>query len=106
MTAMGVPGYKLPQWDDIQIMTAQMAVKPLLEDAPVATETVIGPDARKPLRLKIPLFVSDMSFGALSEEAKIALARAFDPLQEHALAPCEPGLRPIRFLHKLFQVIA
>lgn len=75
MTAMGVPGHKLPHWDDIQIMTAQMAVKPLFEDAPVATGTVIGPDARKPLELKIPLFVSDMSFGALSEEAKIALAR-------------------------------
>jgi glutamate synthase domain-containing protein 2/CDGSH-type Zn-finger protein len=75
MTAMGVPRYKLPQWDDIQIMTAQMAVKPLPEDEPVATETVIGPQARKPLSLKIPLFVSDMSFGALSEEAKVALAR-------------------------------
>jgi len=75
MTAMGVPRHKLPQWDDIQIMTAQMAFKPLMEDESVATETVIGPDARKPLSLKIPLFVSDMSFGALSEEAKIALAR-------------------------------
>ena len=39
------------------------------------TALVIGADARKPLVLKIPLFVSDMSFGALSEEAKIALAR-------------------------------
>jgi len=35
---------------------------------------VIGPNARKPLTLKIPLFVSDMSFGALSETAKVALA--------------------------------
>jgi glutamate synthase domain-containing protein 2 len=31
--------------------------------------------AKKPLRLKIPLSVSDMSFGSLSEEAKIALAK-------------------------------
>ncbi|MBL4821051.1 MAG: CDGSH iron-sulfur domain-containing protein [Gammaproteobacteria bacterium] len=75
MTAMGVPRHKLPHWDDIQIMTAQLAIKPLMEETPVATETVIGPSARKPLTLKIPLFVSDMSFGALSEEAKIALAR-------------------------------
>ena len=30
--------------------------------------------AKKPLRLDIPLFVSDMSFGALSEPAKVALA--------------------------------
>ena len=36
---------------------------------------MIGPNAAKPLRLEIPLFVSDMSFGALSEEAKVSLAR-------------------------------
>lgn len=46
----------------------------MLDDAPVATEVVIGPNAKKPLKFKIPLFVSDMSFGALSQEAKTALA--------------------------------
>jgi len=75
MTAMGVPRQELPHWDDIQLMTAQMAIKPLLEDIEVATQLVIGPMAKKPLKLKIPLFVSDMSFGALSYEAKIALAK-------------------------------
>jgi len=75
MAAMGVPRDQLPHWDDIQIMVAQMATKPLMEDHPVGTELIIGPEARKPLRLDIPLFVSDMSFGALSEEAKIALAK-------------------------------
>jgi len=75
MTAMGVPQYLLPKWDDLQIMVAQMATKPLMEDQLVETELVIGPQAKKPLVLKIPLFVSDMSFGALSEEAKTAMAR-------------------------------
>ena len=75
MTAMGVPRTQLPQWDDIQILTAQFSTKPLMEDVPVGTELVIGPNAAKPLRLEIPLFVSDMSFGALSEEAKVSLAR-------------------------------
>ncbi len=74
MTSMGVPRHLLPHWDDLQIMTAQMATKPLLEDQAVSTELIIGPEARKPLKLKIPLFVSDMSFGALSEEAKTALS--------------------------------
>ena len=72
--AMGVPRDKLPSWDDIQILTAQLHKAPLLEDAPVGTDVVIGPNAQKPLRLKIPLFVSDMSFGALSEPAKMSLA--------------------------------
>ncbi|KAA3628369.1 MAG: glutamate synthase [Proteobacteria bacterium] len=73
--AMGVPRKDLPHWDDIQILTAQFATKPLMDNDPVGTELVIGPRAAKPLTLKIPLFVSDMSFGSLSEEAKIALAR-------------------------------
>jgi len=75
MVAMGVPRKDLPHWDDIQILTAQLATKPLPDDVEVSTELVIGPRAGKPLKLDIPLIVSDMSFGALSEEAKIALAR-------------------------------
>lgn len=75
MGAMGVPRKDLPHWDDIQILPAQMARKPLLDEAQVATEVIIGPRAAKPLSLSIPLFVSDMSYGALSEEAKTALAR-------------------------------
>jgi len=75
MGAMGVPRKDLPHWDDIQILVAQLARKPLMDDAEVSTELVIGPKAKKPLTLKIPLFVSDMSFGALSQEAKTALAR-------------------------------
>lgn len=75
MGAMGVPRKDLPHWDDIQILAAQMARKPLLDDVDVGTSITIGPRAAKPLDLTIPLFVSDMSFGALSQEAKTALAR-------------------------------
>jgi glutamate synthase domain-containing protein 2/CDGSH-type Zn-finger protein len=75
MGAMGVPRKDLPHWDDIQILPAQMARKPLLDDVAVTTSVTIGPRAKKPLQLDIPLFVSDMSFGALSQEAKTALAR-------------------------------
>jgi glutamate synthase domain-containing protein 2/nitrite reductase/ring-hydroxylating ferredoxin subunit len=74
MAAMGVPLTELPRWGDIQLLTAQLARPPLLDDAEVATEVIIGPRARRPFRLDIPLFVSDMSFGALSQEAKVALA--------------------------------
>lgn len=75
MGAMGVPIPELPQWKDIQILAAQVATKPLMEEIPVNSELIIGPNAKKPLKLNTPLFVSDMSFGALSEEAKIALAK-------------------------------
>ncbi len=73
--AMGVPRRELPDWDDIQILTAQLHRMPLLDEHPVGTDVVIGPNANKPLTLRIPLFISDMSFGALSEPAKIALAQ-------------------------------
>jgi glutamate synthase domain-containing protein 2/nitrite reductase/ring-hydroxylating ferredoxin subunit len=73
--AMGVPRTDLPKWDHIQVLTAQLHRLPLFDEDEVNTETFIGPKAQKPLQLDIPLFVSDMSFGALSEEAKVALAK-------------------------------
>lgn len=73
--AMGVPRTLLPSWDSIQINTAQLAKMPLLDDEAVTTSVTLGGRAAKPLALDIPLFVSDMSFGALSLEAKTALAR-------------------------------
>lgn len=74
VAAMGVPRAELPKWEDIQVLTAQLHTLPLLDDAHVGTDVVIGPNAAKPLHLELPILVSDMSFGALSEEAKIALA--------------------------------
>jgi len=74
VSAMGVPLDQLPKWEDIQLLTAQLHRLPLLDEEPVVTKVMIGPNAKKPLVLDRPLFVSDMSFGALSEEAKVALA--------------------------------
>ena len=93
MGAMGVPGSELPQWSDIQILAAQFARKPLMENIPVGTDLIIGPNAKKPLRLNIPLFVSDMSFGALSEEAKIALATGAE-LAGTGICSGEGGMLP------------
>ena len=72
--AMGVDRTTLPKWEDIQFLPAQLATRPLMDDDLVDTTIIIGPNAEKPLVLKLPIFVSDMSFGALSREAKIALA--------------------------------
>jgi len=93
MAAMGVPAHELPKWDDIQFVTKQLYEVPLLDDAPVATDIVIGKHAKKPLKLDIPLFVSDMSYGALSEEAKIALAKGAE-LAGTAICSGEGGMLP------------
>ncbi len=93
VSAMGVPLTDLPRWQDIQLLTAQLARLPLLDDTPVESRVVIGPGAAKPLALEIPLFVSDMSFGALSEEAKIALARGAE-LAGTGICSGEGGMLP------------
>lgn len=92
-SAMGVPLNELPKWNDIQILTAQIAKKPLLDDDDVSSELIVGPKAKKPLKLKIPIFVSDMSFGALSEEAKIALAKGAE-LAGTGICSGEGGMLP------------
>jgi len=73
--AMGVDRTTLPQWNDLLFLPAQLSKTPLLDSAEVDSRVVIGKKAKKPLALEIPMFVSDMSFGSLSREAKIALAR-------------------------------
>jgi glutamate synthase domain-containing protein 2 len=90
---MGVPRDRLPRWEDIQLLTAQLHRVPLLDEEPVGTDVVIGPNAAKPLRLRIPLLVSDMSFGALSEEAKVALASGAE-LAGTGICSGEGGMLP------------
>ncbi|MGB6995768.1 MAG: glutamate synthase-related protein [Thermoanaerobaculia bacterium] len=93
VAAMGVPRKELPGWEDLQFVTAQLARVPQLDDVEVGTELVIGPKAKKPLRLEIPLFVSDMSFGALSFEAKVALAKGAE-LAGTGICSGEGGMLP------------
>ena len=72
--AMGVSELS-PSWDDILILGAQLDPMPLENHEEVETETIIGRHAKMPLVLKSPIYISHMSFGALSKEAKIALAK-------------------------------
>ncbi len=91
--AMGVSRTELPVWEDLQFVTAQLATVPQLDDTEVGTELVIGPQAAKPLRLEIPIFVSDMSFGALSFESKVALAKGAE-LAGTGICSGEGGMLP------------
>jgi glutamate synthase domain-containing protein 2 len=73
--SMGVDRNTLPKWESIQFLPAQLSKRPLFDEDDVETKVKIGSRAAKPLVLSMPIFVSDMSFGALSEEAKIALSK-------------------------------
>lgn len=83
----------MPGWDNIYILGAQLDPMPLDEHAAVSTRTVIGPNAKKPLILENPVYISHMSFGALSREAKIALAKG-SAMAGSAMCSGEGGILP------------
>jgi methylamine---glutamate N-methyltransferase subunit C len=80
-------------WDDILIKGAQLARTPRNEHDPVNTRTVIGPGAKQPLVIETPVYVSHMSFGALSREVKIALAKG-SAAARTAICSGEGGILP------------
>lgn len=65
----------MPSWDDILILGNQLNLQPLESDVDVNTRTIIGKNAKKPLIIESPIYITHMSFGALSRETKIALAK-------------------------------
>ena len=83
----------IPSWDDILILGAQLNPPPLMEHDEVDTTTVIGKHAKKPMVLKNPVYVSHMSFGALSKETKVALARG-SAMAGSAMCSGEGGILP------------
>ena len=80
-------------WDQILIKGAQLAKIPLDHDQPVNTETIIGPRAKRPLVINMPVYVTHMSFGALSREVKIALAKGSAAVKT-AMCSGEGGILP------------
>ena len=85
------PEIPLPDWDDITIHGAQLAVLPVNEDEDISLKTVIGPAAKHPLELSMPVYITHMSYGALSAEAKRALAKG-SALAQTAMCSGEGGI--------------
>ena len=83
----------MPGWDDILLLGTQLNPPPLEDNAPVETRTVIGKHAKKPMVLESPVYISHMSFGALSKETKIALAKG-SALAKTAMCSGEGGILP------------
>jgi len=83
-------------WDDILIKGAQLSKVPLNLDQPVNTKTVIGPRAAHPMEIDSPVYITHMSFGALSKEAKVALAKGSGAVKT-AMCSGEGGILPESF---------
>jgi glutamate synthase domain-containing protein 2 len=87
-TEVTVPGF-----DSLLFLPGQMAHLPLLDGEPVDLNCVVGPRARRPLQLRIPVYISHMSYGSLSPESKTAMATG---AQRFGTAICsgEGGMHP------------
>ena len=83
----------MPNWDDILLLGAQLNPPPLHDGDAVDTVTVIGKHAKKPMVLQSPIYISHMSFGALSREVKIALAKG-SAMAKTAMCSGEGGILP------------
>lgn len=83
----------VPNWDDILLLGAQLNPPPLDDAESVDTVTVIGKHAKKPMILNSPVYISHMSFGALSREVKIALAKG-SAMAQTAMCSGEGGILP------------
>ncbi len=83
----------MPNWDDILILGAQLNPPPLDEHEEIDTTTIIGTNAKRPMVLKNPVYISHMSFGALSKETKVALAKG-TAMAGSAMCSGEGGILP------------
>ncbi len=64
-------------FDDLVFVPAQLSKKPVdyyLEE--ISSKTIIGKNSKKPIEIETPIIIGAMSFGAISREAKTALAKA------------------------------
>ncbi|WP_378956494.1 FMN-binding glutamate synthase family protein [Pelosinus sp. sgz500959] len=72
---MGSPVVLSP-WDKILLNPKQLFQLPASDHTQIDTKIVIGPNAKKPLKLQIPIMITGMSYGgSLSLPMKIALAK-------------------------------
>ena len=83
----------MPNWDEILILGNQLNPQPLESNTDVNTQTVIGKNAKKPLVIESPIYITHMSFGALSRETKIALAKGSSAIKT-AQCSGEGGILP------------
>jgi len=82
-----------PDFNTLLFKGTQLHRMPLNEEVTVSLTTVIGKHAKKPLTLALPFYVSHMSYGAISKEAKVALAKG-STLVDTAMCSGEGGMLP------------
>ncbi|MCJ7632135.1 FMN-binding glutamate synthase family protein [Candidatus Bathyarchaeota archaeon] len=74
LCSMGSPK-KMPfSLNDLHFIPAQVFKIPLNTSEQVNTEVVIGPEAKKPMKVSSPIMFSGMSYGTVSKNTRLVLA--------------------------------
>jgi glutamate synthase domain-containing protein 2 len=85
---------KWPHLDPITFIPAQTSPFPINSDKEIDVTVTIGPKAKKPMTINIPLMISGMGYGlSLSEQARLSLAEAASNVGT-ALNSGEGGILP------------
>ncbi len=70
------PPKRMPDLDNLMFDFAQLHRLPTPVEAPVEMKVTLGPNAKRPIVLDLPILVAGMAYGtALSERTKVALAK-------------------------------
>src|SRR5665647_1046088 len=64
--------------DDLHFVPAQVSKIPLNTNEEVSIKAVIGPEAKKPLKVSSPIMFSGMSYGAVSRNCLLYTSDAAD----------------------------
>ena len=81
ISSMGSPK-KLPfSFVDLHFVPAQVNRIPLNSENEVETEVIIGPASKKPFKISSPLMIAGMSFGAVSRNVRLVIAKTAEELQ-------------------------
>lgn len=68
-------------WDKLLLNPVYLTRKPIVEAGVVDTRVTLGPQAKRPMTIDIPVTIAGMAYGiGLSANAKIALAKAADQM--------------------------
>ena len=97
---------RFPNFDDLLMLPSQltrMSIDTYREDCQTQT-VLVARTAKKPLIIETPVMISGMSYGALSKEAKIALAKATD-IVGTSINNGEGGLLPEERANSYKQVV-
>ncbi|MEW8986707.1 MAG: FMN-binding glutamate synthase family protein [Bacillus sp. (in: firmicutes)] len=74
---LGGSAKKWPHLDSITFIPAQTSPFPIDKEEDVDVAVTLGPMAKKPMKINIPLMISGMGYGiSLSEQARLSLAQA------------------------------